>query len=678
METHAVPLTLPGGGVAQLAVTRDVTQRKEVERVQAMLAAIVESSEDAIYAVDLHGTIESWNGGARRLYGYESAEAVGRPMRLLLPPDRVEEEREMVARMLRGERVEHFETVRVAKDGRRIDVSLTVSPVRDDGGRIVGASKTARDISRRRHAEQALQKSERELREFVENATVGIHWVGPDGKILWANRAELEMLGYAAEEYIGRDIRQFHVDAPVIDDILCRLTQGQVLQAYGARLRRKDGSIAEVLIDSSVYFEGDQFVHTRCFTRDVTALKRAEREREQLLEAERAARAEAERASRIKDEFLATLSHELRTPLNAIMGWSQLLRSGAATPEDLAQGLEVIQRNCRAQTQLIEDLLDMSRVVTGKLRLDMRPVDLAAVVGAAVDAVRPAAEAKGLRVELDVDPLAPPVRGDAARLQQVIWNLLTNAIKFTPAGGAVRAALERADSHVEVVVSDTGAGIPPEFLPHVFERFRQADGSITRRHGGLGLGLAIVKQLAELHGGTVRAKSAGEGHGATFAMSLPGLPPEEPHAATGSGRDNPCDRTDLTGVRVLVVDDEPDAREVVKRLLGECGAAVTTACSAEEALDALRRERPDVLVSDIGMPGVDGYELLRRVRALGRDRGGDVPAVALTAFARPDDRLRALRAGYQLHLAKPVDVPELYAVVASVAGRLSPSGSARL
>ena len=408
----------------------------------------------------------------------------------------------------------------------------------------------------------------------------------------------------------------------------------------------------------------------------------AEAERERLLERERAARAEAERAGRMKDEFLATLSHELRTPLNAILGWSTILRAGPTDEADLRQGLETIERNARGQTQIIEDLLDMSRIISGKVRLDVQRIDLAAVVHAAIETVRPTAETRGVRIERVLDPAATAVSGDANRLQQVLWNLMTNAIKFTPRGGRVQVVLARVDPHLEVRVTDTGEGIKPEFLPHVFDRFRQADASTTRRHGGLGLGLAIARQLVELHGGTIGASSAGVGQGATFTVVLPQAPvhlvPSEDAGTARSTSDGdaghlvaiaPDAGARIAGVRVVVVDDEADGRGLLRRVLEDCGAVVATAGSVAEAIDAVGTHRPDVLVSDIGMPGEDGYSLIRRVRNLAPTAGRDVPAIALTAYARSEDRTRSMLAGFQMHLAKPVEPAELIAMIASLAGR---------
>jgi signal transduction histidine kinase/CheY-like chemotaxis protein len=406
------------------------------------------------------------------------------------------------------------------------------------------------------------------------------------------------------------------------------------------------------------------------------AAQKSGEERRALLESERVARAEAERASAMKDEFLATLSHELRTPLSAILGWAQVLRLRSMTEAELKTGLETIERNARVQAQLIEDLLDMSRITSGKLRLDMQTIEPITFVEAAVNTVRPVAEAKGVRLDSVLSSNAGPVSGDAARLQQVVWNLLSNAIKFTPTGGTVQVVLRRIDSQVAISVSDTGIGIKPEFLPHVFDRFRQADASTTRMFGGLGLGLSIVKRLVELQGGSVQASSAGEHRGAIFVVRLPvvavhrqgrGIGTLDRKAAEANSFD--FEHADLTGLRVLVVDDEPDTRNLLARVLSECNATVVAAGGAHEALGIFEKQAPDVVVSDIGMPDVDGYELLKRIRAFGPARGGRVPAIALTAFARSEDRTRALRAGFLVHISKPVEPSELVATVATVTGR---------
>jgi signal transduction histidine kinase/ActR/RegA family two-component response regulator len=402
-----------------------------------------------------------------------------------------------------------------------------------------------------------------------------------------------------------------------------------------------------------------------------TAAKTAAHEREKLLNAERSARAEVERISLLKDEFLATLSHELRTPLSSILGWSQVLLSRCADNSEMHQGLETITRNARAQSQLVEDLLDMNRIVSGKIRLDVQRVDLVPVIDAVLDSVRPSVEAKEITVRRTIDPRAGLVLGDPNRLQQVIWNLLTNAVKFTAKGGNIDVVMQRVNSHVEISVHDNGCGITAEFLPHLFERFRQADSSSTRKHGGLGLGLSIVKQLVELHGGTVQAESNGVGQGATFTVKLPLRAVQDlggisrDHPTTGRHDDATSSVVSLNGIRVLVVDDEPDARELVRAVLVYAHAEVLVAASADEALRLVRDERFDVIVSDIGMPGRDGYQFMRDVRALDGERAA-IPAIALTAFARSRDRTQAMLAGFQVHVSKPIEPQELVASVKSL------------
>ena len=398
-----------------------------------------------------------------------------------------------------------------------------------------------------------------------------------------------------------------------------------------------------------------------------------------LFELARQERDRAEEANRTKDDFLATVSHELRTPLTAILGWSSILRTGSLTPEKQARALETVERSARAQAQIVDDLLDISRIVAGRMRLDMQPVRLEPVVEAALDTVRPSAAARDIRIETQLEPGAGPVKGDAQRLQQVAWNLLTNAIKFTPDGGRVGLRLRRVEDHVELQVTDSGKGIDPAFLPHVFERFRQADGSSTRRYGGLGLGLAIVRHLVEMHGGTVQAYSEGEGHGSSFTLRLPLAVARTPEGASSANTPVITDPSlaaylpDLTGVRVLVVDDEQSTRELLRALLEERGAAVSSASSAAEALEQLQRAPPDLLVSDIGMPDADGYTFIRQVRALPPAQGGQVPAAALTAYTRLEDRTRVLSAGFQVYVPKPVDPIELVMALANLINRFARS-----
>lgn len=409
--------------------------------------------------------------------------------------------------------------------------------------------------------------------------------------------------------------------------------------------------------------------------RDVTDRKRLEREREELIKSSKAAAEQAERANRAKDDFLATVSHELRTPLTTILSWSRMLRTEKLDQATVQKALEAVERAAHSQAQLIEDLLDVSRIIAGRVRLDVRRIDPAVVIDAAIESIRPAAEAKGIRLKTTLDRRAGLVSGDQERLQQIVWNLLSNAIKFTPKGGWVNVVLQRVNSNVEIVVRDTGRGISPEFLPHLFERFRQDDSSTTRRHGGLGLGLAIVRHLVELHGGTVRCESAEAGQGAVFVVTLPLAPiqmarPDEVHPVVdGDGKDRVrAQRRRLDGLRVLLVDDERDTLETLAFVLTEAGAEVQTCNSARAALEIVRSWNPAVLVADIGMPEEDGYELIRKVRSLPVDQGGRTPALALTAYTRIEDRMKALSAGFQMHVPKPIEPDELITVVSSVSG----------
>ncbi len=444
------------------------------------------------------------------------------------------------------------------------------------------------------------------------------------------------------------------------------------------RILRSDGSIGWILANGcGEYDQTGTPVLMTGVTLDISTRKQAEQQRAALLESERAARAVAERASFMKDEFLATLSHELRTPLTAIQGWCEILRLNRSE-EDLTQGLEVIRRNSQVQTKIIEDLLDMSRIISGKIRLDIQHLELPAIVTAALETVRPAADAKGIQLHANLAAAPASIAADPNRLQQIFWNLLSNAIKFTPKGGQVRVSVGLCESHLEIVVCDTGEGITPEFLPFVFDRFRQADGSTTRKHRGLGLGLAIVKSLVELHGGTVHAKSEGEGLGSAFIVALPlraiqlwQLPEalELQFDRAGNGTDGD-QRTSLSGLKVLVVDDESDVRELVQRVLQDCHASVSIAASMAEGLSEIERQVPDLLISDIGMPEHDGFEFIRRLRDLPASSGGTIPAIALTAYARSEDRRRILLAGFQMHASKPVQAAELVAMVANLCGKI--------
>lgn len=499
----------------------------------------------------------------------------------------------------------------------------------------------------------------------------------PGPRIEYVNPAFTRMTGYGVDEVIGKTPRI--LQGPRTDRELLRRLRRDLASSksfHGETVNyRKDGSeyYVEWRITPLTDDAGD-VVKWVAIQRDVTPRVRAEQEREQLLERERSARELVERQSRLKDEFLATLSHELRTPLSAIVGWTHVLRQ-KQDPAEIARGLAVIHRNAKAQTQLIEDLLDMNRIILGQIRLDVQLVELGTIIEGAMESIRHAAEQKGVRLSRMIDPLAGPVSGDPARLQQVIWNLLANAVKFTPAGGQVEVVCERINCHVEISVTDSGVGIRPDFLPHVFDRFRQADATVARRFGGLGLGLAIVKSLVELHGGQVRAKSPGDGRGSTFVVHLP-LPAAQQDGQSARPAATPDDLQDevncpyrLRGLRVMVVDDEQDARDLVQLILEDCEATVAAAGSVEDALRQMDEFRPDVLVSDIGMPVIDGYDFIRAVRKRSADRGGRVPALALTAFARSEDRRRALLAGFDMHVSKPIEPAEMLAAVGRLATR---------
>ncbi|HKG46341.1 MAG TPA: PAS domain S-box protein, partial [Pyrinomonadaceae bacterium] len=827
------------------------------------LTALIESADDAIISKTLEGIITSWNNGAQRIFGYTADEVVGKSITILIPEGHLDEEPAILARLRAGERIEHYETVRMAKDGRLIDISLTVSPIKGPNGNIIGASKIARDVSEQRQARRALDEASERLRLALEASRLGdwswdartdlvtvsetaarifgippgpfltwtklrsllheedretakltvekalaehtsydieyrvIHsdhaevWVSSKGRGIYAEDGSIVgMLGFlqdistrkANEETLreqaealrmlnetGKTISaelNLHKTVQAVTDAATELT-GARFGSFFYNVLNKEGAsymlytLAGVPVEAFAHFpmpratdlfgptfRGEGVVRIDDVKRDprygknapyygmpeghlpvtsylaVPVISRSGEvlgglffshpapamftERDEIIvsglasqaaiamdnarlyEAAKKARAEAEQAaaenerlykqaeesSRLKEEFLATISHELRTPLSAILGWARMLRLGQLSPENSAKALETIERNARAQSQLVDDLLDVSRIITGKLRMDVRPTDPNSFIDAAVEAVRPAAEARGVRIQKVIDTGLVAIPGDPVRLQQVVWNLLSNAIKFTPRGGRVQIRSERVNSHLEIVVTDTGQGIPAAFLPHVFDRFRQADQKTSRQHGGMGLGLAIVRHLVEMHGGTVSADSEGEGKGATFTVMLPITPLYQLDASGGRVHpaarelmppDNPTDRLD--GLRILAVDDEADTRELLRQGLEFCGAKVEVVGSAAEAMDALVSSVPDILISDIGMPGTDGYDMIRQVRALPPDRGGKVAAIALTAYTRIEDRLQALRAGYDMHVPKPVELAELVAVAASVARR---------
>jgi PAS domain S-box-containing protein len=853
VRATVVPLTAAGGErIGAINTFQDITLQKRAFTDRAQLAAIVDSSDDAVVGKTLDGVITSWNSGASRIFGYSAEEAVGQHISFIIPPDRLAEEEHVLAELRRGRRIDHFETVRRAKDGRLLNISLTVSPIRDDAGRIVGASKVARDITDQTRAGQAIATSQQRYRRIFEATGVSIwdddfslvkrelDWLRAAGvedfaayfdarpevverlvrlvQVVDVNQATLEMFEAPSREaLLGAlpAIRDANTRA-VFTRQLVAIAKGETRFQAELALRTLAGARLDVQLNVTFPAPHESFESVLISLTDITRRKQFEEELKQQVQvretlarvgASLAAELDSDRlvqavtdtataltsaefgalfynvtndagessqrftvsgasrealegfpaltttlggpafrsdgvvriddvrederfgdlrvrsylavpvisragevlgglffghsrpgvfearheqlaagiaswaglaldnaglyrtaqvANRTKDEFLATLSHELRTPLNAVLGWSHMLSTGTLPSDLQRRAFEAIERNARAQAQLVDDLLDVSRIVSGRLSLTMSDVDLTAVVHSAIDTVRPAAAAKGVELEIaDQPPGRPIVAGDADRLRQVYWNLLSNAVKFTPRGGRIRVKVCVRDQAVEVIVADTGQGIPPEFLGHVFERFRQADSTASRRHGGLGLGLAIVRHLTEAHGGTVQAASPGDGRGATFTVRLP----LRAMAARAEARAAPTPTsTSLGGLSLLVVDDEPDAREFLRLLLEAHGARVATAGSAGEALEILLHQSVDALLADLGMPDQDGFSLIAAVREL-RPGGTLPPAIAVTAYAGIRERDRAMAAGYGWHVTKPVDADQLVSVVAAATNR---------
>jgi PAS domain S-box-containing protein len=705
---------------------------------RAHLAAIIESSEDAIVSKTLEGIVNSWNHAAERLFGWTAEEMIGQSILKVIPEDLHPEEGEILRRLRSGERLERYETTRVHKDGHLLEVSLTISPIRDRGGQIVGAAKIAHDITARRRAERLIREESRALEALNRVGQAVAAQLDLDRIVQIVTDAATELSGAAfgaffynvndqgdgaywlytlsgapreafaqfpmprctevfAPTFRGEgivrsdDIRKdprygktppfngmppghlpvcSYLAVPVVSrtsEVLGGLFFGH--QSPGVFTDRSERLVGAIASQAAIGMDNARLFQT--LKDRERELNQVVSERETLLDSERAARSQAERLSRMKDEFLTTLSHELRTPLNAIQGWAELLRRTELTTNQ-KQGVATIDRNARAQTRIIDDLLDMSRIISGKIHLEVQPLSLQDLIQTGIETVRQTAEAKGVRLQSLLDTNIGPVRGDPNRLQQVMWNLLSNAVKFTPRDGRVSVVLQRVNSHVEIVVEDSGIGIRPDFLPFVFDRFRQADPSSTRRYGGLGLGLSISKNLVELHGGTIRVKSTGPDQGSTFTVVLPLLPVDssgQRDSSVAVPEFDPLDGVELPrldGCRVLVVDDEPDGRGLIARILEDCGAHCVCASDVREALGQLAAHAFDIVLSDIGMPDKDGYELMREMRSRESDTGRTVPAIAVTAYARAEDRQRSLLAGYQMHLSKPVEARELIAAIASI------------
>jgi PAS domain S-box-containing protein len=798
-------------------IARDITERKRALAAQARLAAIVTSSTDAIVTKDLNGIIQSCNHACEQIFGYLEAELVGRSVLVLIPPERHAEEDMILSKMRRGERIEHFETVRLTKDGRRLDISLSISPIKDERGAVIGVAKIARDITEQKRLARELATQQERFRVTLASIGDAVIACDLDGRITFLTGAAEALTGWPASEAVGRllddvfkivhektrepvrnpaamvmrlgrvvglanhtalihrdgserpiadsaapirdgagviagavlvfrDVTEHRRaedtlaeqrewlettlesigDAVIATDVHARIefmnpvaehltgwrlddargrVCGEVFRIVNERTRKPvDSPVQRVLAEGTVVGlanhtvliaadgtehpiddsgapirnRSGRIVGVVLVFRDITERRRAETERhndalerDRLLESERAAHAEAERASRVKDEFVAMVSHELRTPLNAILGWTHLMSQSRDDRDILARGLDVIVRNTRVQAQLISDLLDMSRIVSGKLRLTIEKVDMKPLVEAAIETVQQAADAKRIPIQKRLEA-SNAIAGDPGRIQQIIWNLLWNAVKFTPDGGEIVVGLRQRSSDIELTVTDTGVGIRREFLPHIFERFEQGNPSITRRFGGLGLGLAIVKHLVDMHGGTIAAESEGEGKGARFTVLLPAGSAAEAAAGPAHAGLEPVELVGgeldaLQGMRILVVEDEKDTLEFLGRFLVSRGAEVVHATSAAQALALLPTAQVNVLISDIGLPDVDGYELLRQIRRMDASASGGIPAIALTAYARAEDRLLAFRAGYQAHVAKPVDPSELVTTILDLA-----------
>lgn len=634
---------------------------------EALLRAMVDSSDDAIVTQDHDRIITSWNRSAERIFGYTAQEIIGQSMSVLVPSQQREEERDIIRRIRDGERVDHLETVRRRKDGGKVDVTVSTSPIFDVDGAIMGASVVLRDIGETKRAIRVDQL----LAAIVSSSDDAIVSKNLDSTITSWNAGAERVFGYTAAEMVGQSVLKL-IPADRKEEepkIIARLQRGERVEHFETVRVTKSGRHIDVSLTISPVRDGDgRIVGASKIARDITEAKRIAAERETLLESERQARAQAEHANRTKDDFLATVSHELRTPLNAIVGWTDVLQGGGNTRDDVVHGIEVIRKNAMMQAQLIEDLLDLGRITSGKMVLDVEWLDIATIVRAAMSSVQHAADAKQISLQATFGAFQGGLRGDAKRLQQVVWNLLTNAIKFTDSGGRVSVDVALAGPNVNVIVTDNGQGMAPEFLAHAFERFRQADTSITRKHGGLGIGLALVKQLVELHGGGVTAWSAGLGHGSIFTVTLPLVTTRSNRVVGSSESDSgQSPLADLTGIKVLILDDDRDSLEVVGRILNARRAEIRTASSVDEAQVLWGTFSPDVVLSDIGMPKRDGYDFIRRLREHSSLAG--VPAVALTALARAEDRTRALNAGFQAHLAKPVAAAELVAIVRSL-GRL--------
>lgn len=714
---------------ASEATVRKILDEREraevaVKESEERYRELVENANDIVFILDLAGNLTSVNKAVESITGYSQTELLGMNMSEFLTPGSTESARRMTERKLAGEERTNYEVDVRAKDGRIFTLEIS-SRLAVHQGKPVGVQGVARDITTRRQAEEALRHADQralsEYERLLEKVAKLAQTLGTarDLEVIFRGLKEFTFLAVPCDglfislydpirdvrtacygwgdgeeintselppmpvNFTGPNSRAVRTNQVIITNDYMKETLGHpaVLVGPDNGLRPQSSLSAPMAVMGRIIGTIEVQTYEKAAYRDehATAMRMAANltavaiENVRLLERESTSRASAEESNRLKDEFLATVSHELRTPLTAILGWSRMLQGGSLDSEMAARAIETIKRNAKAQAQIIDDILDVSRIITGKLYLELHPIELAPVLESAVNVVRPTAEAKGIQIEVDFAQEPAAVPGDTNRLQQVFWNLLSNAVKFTPAGGRVTVQLRHLNSEVEITVADTGQGITSEFLPFVFDRFRQADSTSTRQHGGLGLGLAIARHLVEIHGGSIAARSSGESEGATFTVRLPlvgsvvdssdaSLTPPTEIDAEAESRERLRSQQILSGLHVLIVDDDKDTLDLLSAALTQRSANVTAVSSAAAAIDSIKTFRPDVLISDIAMPGEDGYELIQKVQAL--DGVPEIPAIAITAYAKEEDKERALAAGYQRYLSKPIELGEFISAVA--------------
>jgi PAS domain S-box-containing protein len=645
-----------GNIIGAIGILRDM---RELDQARAYAESLIKNAPDPVFVSDLEGKIHQANDAVFSLLGFRPDELIEQSLSRIISPEETWEFMVALREVVDCGVTRNARLHPRSASGDVIPTTLNASALRDTDGKVIGAIGILRDM-------RELDKARAYAESLIKNAPDPVFVSDLEGKILQANDAVSHLFGFRQDEVVEQSVSRFLAADETREFVaaLREVVEHGVSRNVRLHPRSASGEIISTTLNASALRDADgNVIGAIGILRDMRAY-------EQVLHDLEESRRELRDADQAKDRFLAVVSHELRTPLTAMLGWVRLLTTGMLDDATSARALPVIERNTKLLAQLIDDLLDVSGIVAGKLRLEVGPVDLVAVIESAIESVQALADAKSIGLKAVLDPSAGSIAGDPGRLQQVVWNLLANAIKFTPSRGRIDLRLERAGSRARLTVRDTGRGISPELLPHIFDRFRQDER--TRSHGGLGLGLAIVCHIVKLHEGIVRAESDGEGRGATLVVELPlpgeDAPSAQKPAAAYRRLDSASSRLiNLARRRILVVDDDADARDLLAQILGQAGADVTVAASADEALDVLRRWRPDVLVSDIGMPGDDGYVLMRKVRALGFEEGGQVRALALTAYARSEDRVLALEAGFHTHIAKPVDPLELTALIAGLA-----------